>query len=252
MASTSEYENEWGETIVHWSRQDNPFFAQIPVVHIVRAFRKLGDDEVTTPDTQCMRVFGRVRNHRVDMHVMDGPDLLSQKGTLAQPVSFEDMLPFDILAPTGGAGGSGGGAISPVTLGELSLLVANSKASVSGISPVEVGTYQLYPDMLDANTIQLVDKGITTKIVLIVDQPGGAGAATWTASLASGSDGTMVSIRPDQLTLAEIEETLPGVSFSDQTSPDMIGLVCDVYYEGLESSWEIVSSADRGIFVTIK
>lgn len=97
MSSTSEYENENGETIVHWSKQDNPFFAQMPVVHIARAVRKLGDDEITTPDTECQRVFSRVRNHRVDMNVMNGPDLLSQKGSLAQSHSFYELLPFDVV-----------------------------------------------------------------------------------------------------------------------------------------------------------
>lgn len=104
MSSTNEYENEWGETIVHWSKQDNPFFAQLPIVHIARAVRKLGDDEVTTPDTQCHRVFSRVRNHRVDMNVMDGPDLLAQRGSLAMQHSYYDLLPFDAVfePPVGG------------------------------------------------------------------------------------------------------------------------------------------------------
>lgn len=102
MSSTSEYENEWCETIVHWSLQDNPFFAQMPTVHIARAVRKLGEDEVTTPDTQCSRMFARVRNHRVDMNVMNGPDLLGQKGAIAQPHSYYDMLPFDNFIQTTG------------------------------------------------------------------------------------------------------------------------------------------------------
>lgn len=96
MSSTSEYENEWGETIVHWSKQDNPFFTHMPVVHIARAVRRLGDDEVTTPDIQCTRVFARTRGHRVDMNVMNGPEILSRKGTMATEHSFYNMLPFDV------------------------------------------------------------------------------------------------------------------------------------------------------------
>ena len=145
MSSTSEYENEWGETIVHWSKQDNPFFTHMPVVHIARAVRRLGDDEVTTPDIQCTRVFARTRGHRVDMNVMNGPEILSRKGTMATEHSFYNMLPFDVeFNPTPPASGPVVRAYSYRYSTELYGTVPNLTPDFTHSNPVNDTNHEFY------------------------------------------------------------------------------------------------------------
>lgn len=90
MSSANDYSG------VHWRQQDNPFLAQLPVVHVVRAVRVVGGDEVTTPDTQCSRVFSRLGNHRVYPPVDARAEILAANGALQSLCSLDKMLAYGV------------------------------------------------------------------------------------------------------------------------------------------------------------
>lgn len=89
MSSESNYED------VPWQQQDNPFLANMPVVHIARSVRTINGYEVTTPDTQCQRVFTRLGNHRVHPRLDPEQEVLAANGAVQSLRSLDRLAPHE-------------------------------------------------------------------------------------------------------------------------------------------------------------
>ena len=63
----------------------------VPVVIIARAVRRVGNEEITTPDTQVRRVWGRLKNHRAYPPVRPDDDLLNANGAISKLRGMDDL-----------------------------------------------------------------------------------------------------------------------------------------------------------------
>lgn len=63
----------------------------MPVVIIARAVRRVGGDEITTPDTQTRRAWGRIKNHRVYPPARPDDDLLNANGAISKLRGLDDL-----------------------------------------------------------------------------------------------------------------------------------------------------------------
>ncbi len=73
------------------NESSNPFLSNVPVVIIARAVRRVGDEEIATPDTQVRRVWGRLKNHRAYPPVRPDDDLLNANGAARKLRGLDDL-----------------------------------------------------------------------------------------------------------------------------------------------------------------
>lgn len=74
------------------NENSNPFLSNIPVVIIARAVRRVGNEEVTTPDTQVRRVWGRFKNNRTHPPARPGDELLDANGAIRKLRELDDLV----------------------------------------------------------------------------------------------------------------------------------------------------------------
>jgi len=76
------------------NENSNPFLSNVPVVFIARAVRRVGNEEITTPDTQARRVWGRIKNHRVHPMARPNDELLDANGAIRKLRGLDDLTPM--------------------------------------------------------------------------------------------------------------------------------------------------------------
>ena len=64
----------------------------MPVVIIARAVRRVGNEEITTPDTQVQRVWGRLKNNRTHPPVRPGDEILDANGAIRKLRGLDDLV----------------------------------------------------------------------------------------------------------------------------------------------------------------
>lgn len=77
-----------------WEEMENPFFQRMPVVLMARAVRRLGGEEVYTPDTKSKRVWGRMKASRAAPNGRKDQDYITATGSLAQLRNLDDLAPY--------------------------------------------------------------------------------------------------------------------------------------------------------------
>ena len=73
------------------NENSNPFLSNVPVVFIARAVRRVGNEEITTPDTQVRRVWGRIKNSRTHPPARPGDELLDANGAIRKLRGLDDL-----------------------------------------------------------------------------------------------------------------------------------------------------------------
>lgn len=76
------------------NQSDNPFLSNFPLAVLVRAVRQVGGETVTTPDTECARVWCRVENNRVVPPVRPTEELITANGALGSSIGLGDLQPY--------------------------------------------------------------------------------------------------------------------------------------------------------------
>ena len=77
-----------------WADIDNPFFTKLPVVLMARAVRRIGTEEVYTPDTQSVRVWGRIKANRAEPGGRKDQDFINGTGAIEQMRNLDDLAPY--------------------------------------------------------------------------------------------------------------------------------------------------------------
>ena len=73
----------------------NPFLRNIPMVAIVRATTRRNGEVITTPDTQCRRIFFRVGNNRVFPAPAGQPEVMASGKAMDAFYGFDNLLEFN-------------------------------------------------------------------------------------------------------------------------------------------------------------
>lgn len=77
-----------------WADIENPFFSNVPVVLMARAVRRIGTEEVYTPDTQSHRVWARIKANRAMPDGRKDQDFINGTGAIEQMRNLDDLAPY--------------------------------------------------------------------------------------------------------------------------------------------------------------
>ena len=98
VSRISDYEetlNEWDEVVHNFDQATNPFFRSMPMVAIVRQEATKNGTTLTTPDTQCQRVFFRVKNSRVFPILTDKDEIMPTGKARDEVIGFDNLDEFN-------------------------------------------------------------------------------------------------------------------------------------------------------------